>query len=224
MGIVTEKLPFYVQNFPGASILLGSMDKVINWARSNSLWPLTFGTSCCAIEMMMATGAARHDLARFGAEVARPSPRQADLLVIAGTIVKRMAPILHTLYEQMAEPRYVIATGSCAISGGPFMYHSYTTVRGADEIIPVDVYVPGCPPRPEAFLFGLMTLQKLIRDGETVRKPGERRKPVFAALPPGVSIDEFPAEITRLFEAHNGAPGGRSEMQLSPNPGEPHTK
>ena len=134
MGIITEDLPGCLEHVPGSSILLGSMDKVINWARASSLWPLTFGTSCCAIEVMMAAGASRHDLARFGAEVARPSPRQADLLVIAGTIVKRMAPILKTLYEQMAEPRYVIATGSCAISGVPFVYPSYTTLRGADQL------------------------------------------------------------------------------------------
>jgi len=212
MGVVTEKLPFYIQNIPGASILLGSMDKVINWARSNSLWPLTFGTSCCAIEVMMAAGASRHDLARFGAEVARPSPRQADLLVVAGTVVKRLAPLLETIYEQMAEPRYVIATGSCAISGGPFMYHSYTTLRGVDEIIPVDVYVPGCPPRPESFLFGLLTLQEMIRRGETVRKPGERKKPVMAALPPGVTVEQLPAEAIKLLEEYGGTSGGRGEV------------
>ena len=207
MGLITEKLPFYVENLPGASILLGSMDKVFNWARSNSLWPLTFGTSCCAIEVMMSAGASRHDLARFGAEVARPSPRQADLLVVAGTIVKRMAPLLLTLYEQMAEPRYVIATGSCAISGGPFMYNSYTTLRGVDDILPVDVYVPGCPPRPESFLYGLLTLQKLIRDGETVRKPGERTKPVLAAIPPGMTLDEISEEVQKLFGSQPGSSG-----------------
>ncbi len=200
MGLVTEKLPPMIEAFPGGPAVLTSIDAVINWARSNSLWPLTFGTSCCAIEVMMATGASNHDLARFGAEVARPSPRQADLLVIAGTIVKRMAPRLKTLYEQMAEPKYVIATGACAISGGPFIYESYSTIRGAHEIIPVDVYVPGCPPRPEAFFYGLLTLQKMIREGETIRKPGERRKPVLAALPPGITLEQIRAEMIQTLE------------------------
>jgi len=177
---------------------LTSVDGLVNWARSNSLWPLTFGTSCCAIEVMMATGAAHHDLARFGAEVARASPRQADLLVVAGTIVKKMAPRLKTLYEQMAEPKYVIATGACAISGGPFIYDSYSTVRGAHEIIPIDVYVPGCPPRPEAFFYGLLTLQKMIREGESLRRPGERRPPVLAAVPPGITLEQIRAELINL--------------------------
>lgn len=200
MGLVTEKLPPIIEKIPGGQYVLTTMDQVINLARSNSLWPLTFGTSCCAIEMMMATGASRHDIARFGAEVARPSPRQADLLIIAGTIVKRMAPRLRTLYEQMAEPRYVIATGACTISGGPFIYQSYTTIRGADEIIPVDVYVPGCPPRPEALFYGLLTLQKLIKEGETVRKPGIRHKPVMSALPPEISMDDIQTEMEKLLE------------------------
>ncbi len=200
MGLATEKLPPVIEKIPGGQYMLTTMDQVINLARANSLWPLTFGTSCCAIEMMMATGASRHDIARFGAEVARPSPRQADLLIIAGTIVKRMAPRLRTLYEQMAEPRYVIATGACTISGGPFIYQSYTTVRGADEIIPVDVYVPGCPPRPEALFYGLLTLQKLIKQGETVRKPGIRHKPVMSALPPEVSMDDIKTEMEKLLE------------------------
>ena len=177
---------------------LTSVDGLVNWARSNSLWPLTFGTSCCAIEVMMATGAAHHDLARFGAEVARASPRQADLLVVAGTIVKKMAPRLKTLYEQMAEPKYVIATGACAISGGPFIYDSYSTVRGAHEIIPIDVYVPGCPPRPEAFFYGLLTLQKMIREGESLRRPGERRPPVLAAIPPGITLEQIRAELINV--------------------------
>ncbi|MBI2604746.1 MAG: NADH-quinone oxidoreductase subunit NuoB [Deltaproteobacteria bacterium] len=199
MGLITEKLPLYLDPVPGSSWFLGKLDEVINWSRANSLWPLTFGTSCCAIEVMMAAGASRHDVARFGAEVARPSPRQADLLVVAGTIVKRMAPRLRTLYEQMAEPRYVIATGSCVISGGPFIYHSYSTLRGLDGVVPVDVYVPGCPPRPEAYFYGILTLQKLIKEGETVRRPGERRKPVLAALPAGMTVDQIQEEMRSLL-------------------------
>ncbi len=200
MGLVTEKLPGWLEPIPGGSVMLTGVDQIINWSRANSLWPLTFGTACCAIEMMMATGASGHDLARFGAEVARPSPRQADLLVVAGTVVRRMAPLLRRLYEQMAEPRYVIATGSCAISGGPFVYDSYATVRGVDEIIPVDVYVPGCPPRPESFFYGLLMLQKMIKEGKTLRRPGIRVKPVTAALPPGITLADIRAELIQNLQ------------------------
>lgn len=200
MGIVTDKLPQAADSVPGGQFLLTRLDQVFNWARANSLWPLTFGTSCCAIEVMMAVGASRHDLARFGAEVMRPSPRQADLLIVAGTIVKRMAPRLRTLYEQMPEPKYVIATGACTISGGPFIYHSYTTIRGIDTIIPVDVYVPGCPPRPEGLLYGLLTLQKMIKAGETLREQGVRRKPVLSELPKGITLADLKMEIQTLLE------------------------
>ena len=199
MGLILEKLPGVLDRVPGGAFCLTTVDGIINWSHANSLWPLTFGTACCAIEVMMAAGASRHDLARFGAEVARPSPRQADLLVVAGTVVKRLAPRLRTLYEQMAEPRYVIATGSCAISGGPFMYNSYTTIRGVDQIIPVDVYVPGCPPRPEAFLYGLLTLQKMIKEGESIRRPDVRRKPVLAALPPGITAEQIRSELKDIL-------------------------
>ena len=144
----------------GTNVVVGSFDKLINWGRANSLWPLTFGTSCCAIEFI-ALGAARYDMARFGWEVARASPRQADYIMVSGTIAHRMAPVLRRLYDQMAEPKYVIATGGCAVSGGPFR-KSYHVVQGVDQIIPVDVYIPGCPPRPEAMIYGVMQLQRKI--------------------------------------------------------------
>jgi NADH-quinone oxidoreductase subunit B len=196
-------LPGLLEKVPGGGILITSVDALINWSRANSLWPLAFGTKCCAIEMLMATGAPHQDMSRFGAEVARQSPRQADLMVVAGAIVKKMAPRMRMLYEQMAEPRYVIATGSCAISGGPFIYNSYTIVRGVDEVVPVDVYVPGCPPRPEAFFWGLMTLQRLIKQGESAAHPNVRRKPVMAALPRGIAADDVPEDVRRALEAEN---------------------
>lgn len=145
----------------GTNVVVGCLDDVIEWGRSNSLWPLTFATSCCGIEFM-AVGAARYDFARFGFEVARASPRQADFIMVAGTITHKMAPVLKRLYDQMADPKYVIAVGGCAISGGPFK-KSYHVVKGVDEILPVDVYIPGCPPRPEAMLYGLMQLQRKVR-------------------------------------------------------------
>ena len=148
-------------NADGAGVVLTSLDRLIDWGRSNSVWSLALGTSCCAIEFM-ALGAGRYDMARFGFEVTRNSPRQADLLLVLGTITYRMAPLMKRLYDQMAEPKYVVAVGGCTISGGPFV-KSYNVVKGIDRIIPVDVYIPGCPPRPEAFYYGLMQLQRKIK-------------------------------------------------------------
>ena len=162
----TTPFPGQVYNSPGGGIVLSKLDNIINWARSNSLWPLVFGTSCCAIEMM-STASAKYDWSRFGFEVARATPRQADVIIIAGTIVNKMAPVLKRLYDQMGDPKYVIAMGACATSGGPFFYNTYSVVKGADHIIPVDVYIAGCPPRPEALLHAMITLQEKIRSGLT---------------------------------------------------------
>ena len=148
-------------NEGGTKVLIGCLDDLINWGRSNSLWPLTFATSCCGIEFM-AVGAARYDFARFGFEVARASPRQADMIMVAGTITHKMAPVLKRLYDQMADPKYVIAVGGCAISGGPFK-KSYHVLNVVDKILPVDVYIPVCPPRPEALLYGMMQLQRKVK-------------------------------------------------------------
>ena len=159
----TEYLENYVEELRagGVPVVIGALDDLINWGRSNSVWPLAFATSCCGIEFMAAAGA-HFDIARFGMEVTRNSPRQADTMVVAGTIVHKMAPLLKRVYDQMAEPKYVVAMGSCAISGGPFI-DSYHVVKGVDEIVPVDVYIPGCPPRPESLFYGLMQLQRKIK-------------------------------------------------------------
>jgi NADH-quinone oxidoreductase subunit B len=187
------------KNLSSSSIITTNLDKVLNWARSNSLWPLTFGTSCCAIEMMMATASSHYDLARFGSEVVRVSPRQADVLIVAGTIVKRMVKPLKMLFDQMMDPKYVIATGSCTISGGPFIYNSYTTIRGIDKIMPVDVYVPGCPPRPEALFWGILVLQKMIKNNSILRWNRKYKKPVLAALPEGITINDIHDEMKKTL-------------------------
>lgn len=162
---VTKNQP--VEQDSNPNIILSSVEKFLNIARGNSFWPVTFGLACCAIEMM-AAGGGRYDLARFGYEVFRPSPRQADLMIVAGTVTNKMAPLLKRIYDQMPEPKYVIAMGSCAISGGPFV-DSYNVVRGVDQIVPVDVYIPGCPPRPEALIHGMLQLKEKLKNPKLAR-------------------------------------------------------
>lgn len=151
-----------------SGILLTSIEKFLGWSRAGSLWPATFGLACCAIEMMT-TGAANHDLARFGMEVFRGSPRQSDLMIVAGRVSQKMAPVIRNLYDQMADPKYVIAMGVCASSGG--MFNNYAIVQGVDHIIPVDMYTPGCPPRPEMLMDGILALHAKIKQGQIVERP-----------------------------------------------------
>jgi NADH-quinone oxidoreductase subunit B len=151
------------------NFLTGSIEDLVKWARRNSVWPATFGLACCAIEMM-ATGAAHFDLARFGMEVFRASPRQADLMIVAGRVSQKMAPVLRQVYDQMMEPKWVISMGVCASSGG--MFNNYAIVQGVDQIVPVDVYSPGCPPGPETLMHSILTLHELIRTGEITKRRG----------------------------------------------------
>jgi NADH-quinone oxidoreductase subunit B len=151
------------------NFLLTTMEKGVNWTRTRSMWPATFGLACCAIEMM-ATGTAHYDMSRFGMEVFRASPRQADLMIVAGRVSQKMAPVLRQVYDQMAEPKWVISMGACASTGG--MFNNYALVQGVDQVVPVDVYVPGCPPGPQSLLHGILTLQDKIMSGEIKRAGG----------------------------------------------------
>jgi NADH-quinone oxidoreductase subunit B len=152
----------------GDNVLVTSLTKLVNWGRSNSVWPCTFGLACCALEMIAST-LADFDISRFGSEVFRPSPRQSDLIIIAGTLSKKMSVMVKRIYDQMADPKWVIAMGACASCGG--IFQSYAVVQGVDQIIPVDVYIPGCPPRPEAVLAGLMKIQEKIRTESLDQRP-----------------------------------------------------
>ena len=163
-GQATDRVDATVE--PPKSVFTTTLDKMVNWARSGSLWPLPFGTACCAIEFMSVVSS-HYDLARFGAEVVRFSPRQSDMMIVAGTVVDKQAPVLKLIYEQMTEPKWVISMGVCASSGG--FYRAYHVMQGIDEIVPVDVYVPGCPPTPEGLIYGILKLQEKIERGEPSR-------------------------------------------------------
>ena len=161
MGVTTVVNGKLGQQVGQQGFLLARLDDLVNQVRANSIWPLTFGLACCAIEMM-AIGASRYDVARFGSEVFRASPRQADLMIVAGRVSQKMAPVLKQIYDQMPEPKWVIAMGACASTGNG-IFNNYAIVQGVDELVPVDVYVPGCPPRPESLIYGILQLQKKIK-------------------------------------------------------------
>ncbi len=172
MGLIEGKF--------GKNILITSVDVAANWARSNSLWPMTFGIACCAIEMM-AAGASRYDWDRFGM-IPRASPRQSDLMIVAGTVNAKIAQVVRKLYEQMTEPRYVIAMGACVLGGGPYAKWGYNVVKGVDKVVPVDVYIPGCPPRPEALLHGILKLHEKINK-ETFSKDKAIDREAYTVIP-----------------------------------------
>jgi len=193
-NLIAEALP---------EVLTTQLDSLVNWARKSSLWPATFGLACCAIEMMNAT-TSRNDLARFGAEVFRASPRQADVMIVSGRVARKMAPVLRRIYDQMPEPKWVISMGACATSGGVF--DNYAIVQGVDKIVPVDVYIPGCPPRPEMLIHAVMMLQdkvmkESVRDRKDVPEPEARHATIPGTLPvtDGSTLEDRGTDLSRPY-------------------------
>ncbi len=204
MGVI-EEVPKFVKNWPGGGLIIASIDMVINYSRKSSLWPMTFGLACCAIEMM-AANASRYDFDRFGV-IPRPSPRQSDVMLVAGTVCTKMAPFVIKLYHQMPEPRWVIAMGACAISGGIFAHGSYSVVKGVDKIIPVDVFIPGCPPRPEALYDGIFKLQEKIMNS-SIAYPEIHVVPENPDLRPHYKIvEDEPLPTASAQGSVSGGPG-----------------
>jgi NADH-quinone oxidoreductase subunit B len=198
----------------GADFLTTKLDVAVQWAQSNSLWPMPFGTACCAIEFM-STVSSHYDLARFGAEVVRFSPRQSDLLIVAGTVVDKLAPVLKKIYDQMAEPKWVISMGVCASTGG--FYRAYHVVQGIDEIVPVDVYVAGCPPTPENLIHGIIELQKKIQSGELARhREAKTFVPIRVGTDPDLSIPAYSDGVMAHMQGKKELPeiGETAEAEL----------
>ena len=205
------------------NVLVTTLDKVYNWSRRNSMWPLLFGLACCAIEMI-ATAASRYDLSRFGMEVMRPSPRQSDLMIVSGTVTKKMVPAIVRIYNQMAEPRYVLAMGACATGGGPFK-EGYSVVSGIDKFIPVDVYVPGCPPTPEALIYGILKLHEKVDRQSIARVPWYRKDGSEFVPVPILGPDLFDPRKVQVIKEYTlgatagaavAATGGMARMQPQP--------
>ena len=196
-------------------VAITTLDRLYNWGRRSSVWPLMFGLACCAIEMIAAQ-TARYDMARFGMEVMRPSPRQSDLMIVSGTVTKKMVPAIVRIYNQMAEPRYVLAMGACATGGGPFK-EGYNVVSGIDTYIPVDVYVPGCPPTPEALIYGLLKLHEKV-ERQSIAKVAWYKKNTSEAVPvPILGPDVFdPRQIEMIREHTLGAGAARSAVSTGP--------
>ncbi len=208
-----------------ANVMVTTLDKVYNWSRKSSMWPLLFGLACCAIEMI-ATAASRYDLARFGMEVMRPSPRQSDLMIVSGTVTKKMVPAIVRIYNQMAEPRYVLSMGACATGGGPFK-EGYSVVSGIDKYIPVDVYVPGCPPTPEALIYGLLKLHEKVERQSIATVPWYRKAGSEAIPVPVLGPDIFDPRKVQIIKEHTLGAGaasavsgtaGKARLQPQPMP------